>query len=479
MILGKRVNKTYFGEPVLHELEFKIGNNRKIGIVGKNGCGKTTLLKLIAEEETTTEGTIEIQGEVVGYIPQELEFQKGLVGELLESNLEGHWEFYKAEMLVSQLNYENFDPYQEVKTLSEGQKMKLKLIETLLKEPTVLLIDEPTNHLDIEGIHWFEEYIKNLHKTVVMISHDRTFLNNTVDEIWEIEKSGILKFVGDYDYYKGEKLRLIDKWDQEYVLFLKHKAKLERLLDNARKIKGDKRGRAVRAAKKRIDREVVQNSKEKYATKVIKSVEFDTDTRSSKLMVRFDNVTKNYGAKNVFTDLTFEVRGKEKVWLFGPNGGGKSTLVKLIMGEEQPTSGNITIGENMRIGYFAQKQTHLDYDKSLLDHFLEKTNCGYDKAFGMLGKFLFDKDAIKKRVRNLSPGERARFAFAIFATEDYDMLILDEPTNHLDIDTKEVIEKSLSNYEGTLLLVSHDRYFVESVGVEKLLNLREGTLEIL
>ena len=208
-------------------------------------------------------------------------------------------------------------------------------------------------------------------------------------------------------------------------------------------------------------------------------MEFDTDTRSSKLMVRFDNVTKNYGAKNVFTDLTFEVRGKEKVWLFGPNGGGKSTLVKLIMGEEQPTSGNITIGENMRIGYFAQKQTHLDYDKSLLDHFLEKTNCGYDKAFGMLGKFLFDKDAIKKRVRNLSPGERARFAFAIFATEDYDMLILDEPTNHLDIDTKEVIEKSLSNYEGTLLLVSHDRYFVESVGVEKLLNLREGTLEIL
>jgi ATP-binding cassette subfamily F protein 3 len=208
------------------------------------------------------------------------------------------------------------------------------------------------------------------------------------------------------------------------------------------------------------------------------AVNFETDIRESKLMLRFENVSKSFGDKQVFDDLNFEIRGKEKVWLFGPNGAGKSTMVKLIMGEMPPSSGEITLGENIKIGYFAQKQTHLDYEKDLLTHFMDETNCAYGKAFGILGKFLFDKDAVRKKVKNLSPGERARFAFAIFAYNDYDLLILDEPTNHLDIETKEIIEKSLSEFEGTLILVSHDRYFVESVGVNKLLNLKEGELEL-
>lgn len=175
--------------------------------------------------------------------------------------------------------------------------------------------------------------------------------------------------------------------------------------------------------------------------------------------------------------LDFEIRGKEKIWLFGPNGSGKSTMVKMIMGEETPTEGTISVGVNMKIGYFAQKQTHLDYEKNLLDQFIEETKCSFGDAHGLLNRFMFDRDAIRKSVKNLSPGERARYAFAIFASENYDMLILDEPTNHLDIETKEVIEESLRDFAGTLLLVSHDRYFVESIGVEKMLNLREGKLE--
>jgi ATPase subunit of ABC transporter with duplicated ATPase domains len=477
MIIAKNVSKAYFSTPILHEVDFKMGNNRKIGVVGRNGCGKTTMFKLVTGMEQPTSGTIEYENEIIGYIPQEFDFPDEMVGEYFEKMLEHDWEFYKVDMLVDQLDFENFDPYQKISTLSEGQKMKLKLIETMLSEPTTLFIDEPTNHLDIEGILWFERYIKRLDKTVVMISHDRSFLNHTVDEIWEIEKAKIIRIVGNYDTYKEEKLRLINKWDEEYVRFLRKKAQLEKLLDNVRKMKGGKRGNAVKAAKKRIEREVNENIKEKYVVKKMKGVEFDTDIREGKLMVKFDNVTKSYGDNVVFENLDFEIRGKEKIWLFGPNGAGKSTLVKLIMGDEAPVSGEVRIGENIKVGYFAQKQTHLPMNTRVMDYFIETTGCPFAKCFGELKKFLFENEALSKEIRSLSPGEKARLSFAVFAYNDYDLLVLDEPTNHLDIDTKEVIEKSLAQFKGTLLLVSHDRYFVESVGVDKVLNLKEGRLD--
>jgi ATP-binding cassette subfamily F protein 3 len=303
-------------------------------------------------------------------------------------------------------------------------------------------------------------------------------LNKTVDEIWEIENRKILRFVGNYDTYKEEKLRLIEKWDDEYIKFLKQKQKLETLLTNVRKIKGGKqRGRAVKAAKKRIDREVEQNKKTEYVEKKMKNVTFNTDVTSDKRMIRFGDASKSYGKKLVFEDLEFDIRAKQKVWLFGPNGTGKTTIVKIINGEETLTEGEIQLGTNIKVGYFAQKQTKLNSDMSLLDSFIDETGCFFGDAHGMLKKFLFEKDDVKKRVKDLSPGQRARFAFAIFAFKDYDFLILDEPTNHLDIETKEVIENSLRDFEGTVLLVSHDRFFVERVGITNILNLTEGRLE--
>lgn len=480
MVIAKDLTKRYGVETILDKVDLKLGNNVKVGLVGRNGCGKSTLFKVLAGLEAVTEGSLTIEGEVIGYIPQEFDFPDVLVGEYLESLLEENWEFYKIEMFAQQLNFTNFDPYQQISTLSEGQKMKIKMIEVLFGEPTLLLIDEPTNHLDIEGIMWFENYIKHLNKTVVMISHDRSFLNYTVDEILEIEKGKIYRFVGNYDTYKTEKLKLINKWDEEYVRFLRKKAQLETLLENVRKIKGGKqRGRAVSAAKKRIEREVEGVEVTKYESKKMHKVAFETDVRGQKLMLKFEGVTKSYGETNVFEDLTFEIRGQEKVWLFGPNGAGKSTLVKIIIGEEEIDAGNVQVGLNVKIGYFAQKQTHLDLDKTVFDHFIAETKCPFNHAFGTLKKFLFEGNDLKKKISHLSPGERARFAFAIFAYADYDLLILDEPTNHLDIEAKEVIEQSLADFKGTLLLVSHDRYFVECVGVDKLLNLREGTLELL
>ena len=478
MITANNLTKTYGDRELITNVSFKIGNGRKIGLVGKNGCGKTTLFKILNGTEELSDGNLEIRNEILGYLPQEFNFPKELAGEYLEKKLDSKWDFYKIDSLASKLKFKGFDPYQPVHTMSEGQKMKLKLIESLLEDPTTLFIDEPTNHLDIEGIMWFEEYIKRLDKTVMMISHDRSFLNHTVDEIWEIDKQQIFRFVGDYDNYKEEKLKLIDKWDQEYVLFLKKKAQLETLLENVRKIKGGKkRGKAVEAAKKRIKREVEGNKKEKYTTKKVKNIEFKSDVHLSKLMIRFENISKSYGKKEVFNNLNFELRGKEKIWLYGPNGAGKSTIVKIIMGIEQPSSGILKLGENIRVGYFSQVQTNLTSENTLLEEFIEKTGIYFGEAFGYLNKFLVDKKSVQKRVWQLSPGEKARFAFAIFACKDYDLLVLDEPDNHLDIETKEVIEKSLNEFKGTLLLISHDRYFVEMIGVDKVLNLSEGEIK--
>ncbi len=477
MITARGVCKNYADKEILTNVDFNIGNGRKIGLVGKNGCGKTTLFKILNGIEEISTGNINIQNEVFGYLPQEFSFPEEMAGLYLESKLESKWDTYKIEILAKQLKFDNYDPYQLLTTMSEGQKMKVKLIELLLTDPTVLFIDEPTNHLDIDGIIWFEDYIKSQQITVVMISHDRQFLNNTVDEIWEIDKQKIFRFVGDYDNYKIEKMKLIEKWDQEYVLFVKRKQQLEKLLENVRKIKdGKKRGKAVGSVKKRIDREINTNSKTKYESQVIKDVEFDTEVHSGKLMIRFEEVSKAYGDKTIFKELDFEVRGKEKVWLFGPNGAGKSTIIKLITGELDPTLGKVKLGANMKVGYYSQVHAELNLENTLIDEFMLKTASSIASAYGYLRKFLFDKDATKKKVKFLSPGERSRFAFSIFSYRDYDLLILDEPDNHLDIETKEVLEKSLFDYEGTILIVSHDRYFVEEIGITKVLNLSDGTL---
>lgn len=497
MIKTSGLVKIYNGNVILNGIDFVLPRNKKIALVGANGCGKTTLFKIMVGEEEPTNGRVTLEGEKIGYIPQEFRFDPNqLVGEFLLNLFEEDWEFYKAEALLQKLEFNNYDEYQRIGTLSEGQKMKLKMIEQLLEEPTTLLIDEPTNHLDIEGIMWFEKYIKSLNISVVMISHDREFLNNTVDAVWEIEKGKVITFAGNYDTYKEEKLKLIGKWNAEYTRFLKQKAKLESLITNVGKIKGGaKRGKAIRAAKKRFDREITKDTKEEYIEERMQTVEFDTEIHAGKLVVDITKGQKKFGEIEVFNDIDLEIRGKDRVWIYGQNGTGKSTLVKIINtafkgtnnqytnigGEKDPlelTEGTITVGPDLKVGYFAQKSSFLNYTSFLKDAVYENTNIDeIGKVYGLLTKFLFNKEDIEyKRVGDLSPGQRARFVFAIFSVNDYDVLILDEPTNHLDISTKEVIEESLNEYKGTLILVSHDRYFVESVNITKTFNLKRGTM---
>ena len=472
MIIGKGISKTFIGDPLFSNLSFKLGNNKKVALVGKNGTGKSTLFKLIAGVYEPDNGGLSITGETIAYIPQEFIFPDMKIEEYLYSFLENEWEFYKIEILRKELNFQNYNPNQKISSLSEGQKMKLKIIEVMLKDPTVILIDEPTNHLDIDGIRWFEEYLKTLNKTVLMISHDREFLNNTVSEIWEIENKKLTVFPGNYDYYYEEKLRLIGKWNEEYTLFKKKKEQLERLLARVAGTYG------VKAVKSRISREIENNKKEKYENKKIKEINFNPGVTHSKLMIRFTDVSKTYDGNNfIFQNLNFEIRGGEKVWLFGPNGAGKSTIVKMILEQELPSFGEIKIGDNITIGYFAQKQTALDFEENLLEFYIKSTGCGFGEAHGILKNYMFTGDELKIKIRDLSPGQRARFAFAIFTYKNYDMLILDEPDNHLDIETKEVIEESLRKYQGTLFLISHDRFFVEKINVSSIYKIEDGKIQ--
>ena len=470
MIRGVEVSKSYTKDIVLDKVSFVLNDGIKVGLVGKNGCGKTTLLRLIIGEEFIDSGLIEVNKNEIGYIPQELKFknEKIMIGEHLHQFLENPYEEYKFDILKNELDFQNFDIYQTIDTLSEGQKMKIKFMELLLQDKTTILIDEPTNHLDIVGIMWFENFLKYSKYTVLMISHDRQFLNETVDEIWEIDNKKLTVYRGNYDYYRGQKDYLIDKQNKEYKDFLRRKDYLEKFLERARH-EGNRSN--IRFAKRRIQDEIVDGEKTKYDDRKVETVTFQTDIRKSKLIVGIDDVTKNFGENTLYENLNLEIRGQEKIWLYGPNGTGKTTLVKMIMGLEEPTTGNIRLGVNLKTGYFAQVHEELKQNETLHEEFLKQTGCEYFKSFGYLNNFLFDKSDLDMKMFQLSPGQRARFALSIFSYNDYDFLILDEPTNHLDIPTKEVIEKSLREFKGTLLLISHDRYFVESCNCTRMFNL--------
>lgn len=477
MIKAKVLSKEYFvGDTLFSGVDFVLSKNEKVGLVGPNGCGKTTLLKIIAGVEAPTAGNLLIENEKVGYLPQELDLPLDmLLGEFIETLLKTN-EKYLVEKNLSLMGLTQLDEYEKIKLMSEGEKMKLKLAEILLQQPTCLILDEPTNHLDIDGILWFEDFVKNFRGNVLMISHDRSFLNNTVSKIFEIENKEFHVFSGNYDDYVEQKRKLIEKKGEEYVRFLKKKKQLEDLLLLAHKIGGGKRN-AVQAAQTRYDREIEQSKVEKYEVKRIKDLSLEGSTHSSKLVVEGVDLVKKFGEKSILQEANFEIRGKEKVWLFGPNGTGKSTLVKMIMGEQGHDSGNLKIGNNLKIGYFAQTNDALNYDSTLFDFFMNESGLSYGQIYGTLEKFLFSKEASKKKIKSLSPGERARLKLALFTLKEYEFLILDEPTNHLDIAAKEVIEEALRNYDGTLLLVSHDRYFVSEVGVDKVFELRNGKLK--
>lgn len=467
MLRIENLTKSFGVDALFKDVSFMLGNKQKVALVGANGSGKSTMFKILAGVEEYDSGIIDPGLEKIGYLPQEVELPDDmLVGEFIETLVDDPYsEKYLAENILSRLQFD-VDEYTEVGILSPGQRMKLKLTELILQGNTVLLLDEPTNHLDIEGIRWLEKFIHSLDQICIIISHDRAFLNNVCTNVFEIEEEQVHVYTGNYDAYILGKAARLDKRAKEYKAQERKRSQMEKLLASAKKIgDGKARGRAVGAAKKRMIREVTRHEIDEYSEKKIGGITIDGAVREQRLLLRVEDLEFSYTDEPLIKDLSFEIRGKERLWISGPNGVGKTTLINLLTGALTPQKGMVEWTDGVRWTYFSQNQEHLEMDMKLQDYFLKYTDVDYGKSFGVLSKYLFTREMMNRKLRMLSPGQRARLSFAVFTQNEYELLILDEPTNHLDIDTKEAIEEAINEYKGAVILISHDRYFVENVGV--------------
>lgn len=471
-----------YGTLLFKDLSFTLGKHEKIGLIGLNGCGKSTLLKIIAGIEIPDTGNLEIVNEKIAYLPQEYYFEKNLlVGEVLEALMENpKTQMYKINKILNQLEFLDIDWFQEINTLSYGQKMKLYLAKLLYDNPTILLLDEPTNHLDIYGILWLEKFIQNFNEICIIVSHDREFLNSTVNKIFEIDEHKLNIFEGNYDEYIYLKQSQIEERRKEFGRLESKKKRFEKMIDIIKKMNsGEAQSRALKAAKTRMKREITDKDVQKYNEQKISGLNLSSNTKKKHLVLKIKDLTFGYNVDQLLLqNANLDVYVKDKIWFYGSNGIGKSTLIKLITEEISPVFGTITFGKDAKWAYFSQDQQHLDMEKTLEEYFLENTNATYGESFGILKKFLFSKEMRKMQLNKLSPGQRARLSFAIFAQHKYDLMILDEPTNHLDIKSKEIIENALKMYEGALILISHDRYFVKSLEIDKTLTIKDKQLDL-
>ena len=477
MIKASNLSKTYISEPVFSNVNFVLSDDSVIGLIGDNGSGKTTLMSILAGQMDHFDGVLNTNGETIGYLPQEVSFSEKLVLEYIESNV-FPFEKYKVESILRFLGFHHFDDYQEIKTLSGGEKTKLYLSVVLAQDPTTLLLDEPTNHLDIDSILSLSDYILSFRGKSIIVSHDRAFLDSVVNKIWELDSGKFKEYQGNYSKYEEEKQKALEIQQKAYVGWVKKKGQLERLiaLEHTKGESGN-----VGAAEKRFAREVTKvEIKDPTQNKNIAKLKLDGESHSGKLILSVNNLNKSFGEKQILKNITFEMRGNDKIWLYGKNGSGKTTILKEV--EELVESGElgneaIRIGNNLGIGYYAQTQEILNFDAKLEDELQRLGKIEWVKAISMLGRLQFDKSEWEVQVKNLSYGQRARLIFGAFSLGNYNFLILDEPTNHLDIKTRTIIENALIDYKGAMLIVSHDRYFVEKLGINKILFLENGHIQ--
>ncbi|MCM0650839.1 ATP-binding cassette domain-containing protein [Clostridium swellfunianum] len=442
-VIFENLYKDYEGKIVFSSISGRINNNEKIGLIGVNGIGKTTLAKLLAGLEQYEEGSIK-------YSP---------------SNLKIH---YMNEALEGK----------DFSNLSGGEKTKQLLSETLNKDYDVLILDEPTNHLDMESVSWLEGIIKNLRKTVLIISHDRYFLDKTTNKIWELSSKELRQYEGNYTSYKLQKKSEIRNQLKEYEKQQRDIKHLNEVIndrkdwfDKAHKAAGQndfarskakKHVSVMRAKEKQLER-LEDNKVEKPKEEVAACFELlnkgIVNTKLSRYLVQGNNLYKSYGDRTILTKASFSIMRGDKIALLGNNGAGKTTIIKMLNGLDKNFDGIITVNPSVKIGYFAQELENLNYDKCILDNLLE-SGATQKEARLLLACLLFKGDDVFKEVKNLSMGEKCRVAFAKLILSSANLLILDEPTNYMDIVSKEKVEEILEEFQGSMLFVSHDRYFV-------------------
>jgi len=505
------VTKYYGAELVLDDVSWRISADDRVGLIGNNGSGKTTLFRIAVGETTEFKGVVERAKRArIGYLHQEPEFnsnqklrdairsaafdhiqemerqmeylteQMGKVmddeeqAEVLDRYARVHEKYeayggydyeHRIDSVLAGMGFRTKDFELPMNVLSGGQKGRAAIAKLLLEEPDLLLLDEPTNHLDLEATEWMEEFIKNeYHGAVIVVSHDRYFLDKVTNKITEIYNHKLKEYHGNYTKYVFLKERELLVQQREYE---QQQEEIEHSKDFIRRYHAGQRSKEARGRMKMLDRmELVE--KPQGDDKRIK-LDFNTDTRGGDDVLQLRNVSKSYDDKTLFRDLTMDLYRKDRLGIIGPNGVGKTTLLRMIMGQDKPTTGSVRLGYNLRVGYYDQQLAGLNLNNTVLDELWQlrpKDTPGEVRSY--LGRFLFSGDDVFKKVGSLSGGEQSRVALAKLLLENANFLILDEPTNHLDINSKEVLEDALNEFPATMIIVSHDRYFLDRI-VNKIL----------
>ena len=508
---------------IFRDLNWEVQHDQKIGLIGPNGAGKSSLLKLIIGEHSPEKGgtVIKAKGVTCGYLPQHPEFEpqrtaislalegnarvaeidaelrriEAKLGEpdvynnpkALERTLDAQHRYLEEFESLGGLNYESrvrellrglglpeSDFEKPMRALSGGQKKLIGLARLLLARPTVLLLDEPDNHLDMPGKAFLEKLIIDYPGAVVIISHDRYLLDACVTHIAEIEDGRITTFIGNYTEYILDKEERLARQEELYQIQQREIGRLEMALKRYKQwvVFNDKFATRVHNMEARIERI------EKIDRPVLERRKMDLELngwRGSNQVLEFVQVTKTFSHRNVLAGISFLIRHGERVGLIGANGAGKSVLLRLVLGREQPSIGEIKIGPSVKVGYYAQEHETLNFNQTVIDAIRLAGNMSEARAVSLLMRYLFTYQQATQQIGSLSGGERSRLQLALLVLSGANFLLLDEPTNNLDIASAEVLENALNDFNGTVLVISHDRYFLDQT-VNRIFALEDGTI---
>lgn len=519
MILNAtNISKSFGSNEIIKDATFLVNEHEKVAIVGVNGAGKTTLLKILTGEESADSGSITLAKDAkLGYLRQinnvdsalsiidELytviepilnmekrmsqmqEDMKHLTGSELEELyssytalthsyelMDGYAAKSRVVGILKGLGFEEADFDRKINTLSGGQKTRVFLAKLLLEEPDIILLDEPTNHLDLRSIEWLESYLLNYKGAVIIVSHDRYFLDKIVSKVIDIENGNVQMYLGNYTDFSNKKQMLLDAKMKEYLNQQQEIKHQEAVITKLKQFNREKSIKRAESRQKQLEKIERVEAPQTYSENMRLSL--DISKESGKDVLTVHNLSKSFEHKKLFWDINFEIKRGERVAIIGDNGTGKTTLLKIINGLLEPDTGEVIYGSNVSVAYYDQEHQVLHMDKTLFDElsdtYPEMTNT---QIRNILAAFLFTGEDVYKKIADLSGGERGRVSLVKLMLSKANFLLLDEPTNHLDIVSKDVLENALTNFPGTVCYVSHDRYFINKTAT-RILDLTENRL---